>query len=37
MMYAQVITPGFKIILKAGTKLYEYHSDYKRVVEPVEI
>src|SRR3989304_3022362 len=31
MMYAQVITPGFKIILKSGNKLYEYHSDYKRV------
>jgi hypothetical protein len=37
MMYAQVITPGFKIILKAGEKLYEYHSDYKRVAGPVEI
>ncbi len=37
MMYAQVITPGFKIILKAGNKLYEYHSDYKRVVGPIEI
>ena len=37
MMYAQVITPGFKIILKAGDKLYEYHSDYKRVAGPREI
>ena len=37
MMYAQVITPGFKIILKSGNKLYEYHSDYKRVTGPREI
>jgi len=37
MMYAQVITPGFKIILKAGNKLYEYHSDYERIVGPKEI
>ena len=37
MMYTQVITPGFKIILKSGDKLYEYHSDYKRVSEPREI
>ncbi|VVB50779.1 Uncharacterised protein [uncultured archaeon] len=37
MMYAQVITPGFKIILKAGDKSYEYHSDYKRVAGPGEI
>ncbi len=34
MMYAQVITPGFRMILKAGGKFYEYHSDYKRVVGP---
>jgi len=37
MMYAQVITPGFRIILKAGDKLYEYHSDYKKIVGPKEI
>ncbi len=37
MMYAQVITPGFRIVLKAGDKLYEYHSDYKRVVVPKEV
>ncbi len=37
MMYAQVITPGFRIILKAGDKFYEYHSDYKRVVGPKEV
>ncbi len=34
MFYAQVITPGFRIILKAEDKLYEYHSDYTRVVGP---
>ncbi|MFA4957837.1 MAG: formylglycine-generating enzyme family protein [Candidatus Methanoperedens sp.] len=34
MMYAQVITPGFRIILKAQDKLYEYHSDYKRIAGP---
>ncbi len=37
MSYAQVITPGFKIILKTGDRLFEYHSDYKRVVGPKEI
>jgi hypothetical protein len=26
MMYAQVITPGYLIILEAGGKMYEYHS-----------
>ena len=33
-MYAQVITPGFRIVLKAEGRLYEYHSDYERVVGP---
>lgn len=37
MMYAQVITPGFRIILKAGDKSYEYHSDYRRVAGPKEV
>lgn len=37
MMYAQVITPGFQITLNAQGKLYEYHSDYKRIAGPVEI
>lgn len=37
MMYAQVITPGFRIILKARDKLYEYHSDYERIAGPEEI
>ena len=25
-MYAQVITPGYRILLQGGEKLYEYHS-----------
>ncbi len=33
-MYAQVITPGYRIVLKAQDKSYEYHSDYERVVAP---
>lgn len=33
-MYAQVVTPGFVIILETGGKQYEYHSDYKRVAGP---
>lgn len=37
MIYAQVITPGYIIILEAEDKLYEYHSDYKRVAGPKEI
>lgn len=32
MRYAQVITPGFVIILSVDDSIYEYHSDYKRVV-----
>jgi hypothetical protein len=32
IMYSQVVTPGFRIILTAGNKSYEYHSDYHRVV-----
>lgn len=35
--YAQVITPGFVIILEANGRQYEYHSDYKRVAGPGEI
>jgi len=30
-MYAQVITPGMQIVLKAGGKTYEYHTSYSRV------
>ena len=26
-MYAQMVTPGYRIILQAGGKTYEYHSD----------
>jgi len=37
MFYAAVITPGFRIVLKAEDKLYEYHSDYTRVVGPKEV
>lgn len=36
MMYAQVITPGYRIILDAGGRTYEYHSDMVRVVGPKE-
>jgi hypothetical protein len=32
MMYAQVITPGYRIVLEAGGQLYEYHSSLSRVV-----
>jgi len=32
MMYAQVITPGYKIVLTAGGRDYTYHSDRSRVV-----
>ena len=28
MAYAQVITPGFRLVLGAGQATYEYHSDY---------
>jgi hypothetical protein len=37
MMYAQVITPGFRIILKAHDKLYEFHSDYQRITGPEQV
>ncbi len=36
-VYAQEITPGFRIILEAMNKTYEYHSDYNRVVGPKEV
>ncbi|MCS7222278.1 MAG: hypothetical protein RML36_15530 [Anaerolineae bacterium] len=32
MMYAQVITPGYRIVLEAAGKTYEYHSSYTYVV-----
>jgi hypothetical protein len=31
-MYAQVITSGYRIILTAGGKDFEYHSDRSRVI-----
>lgn len=36
-MYAQVITSGFRIILKANDTIYEYHSDYKKISGPKEV
>jgi len=27
MMYAQVITPGFRVTLKVGGETYDYHTD----------
>jgi hypothetical protein len=30
MMYAQVVTPGYRVILEAGGKMYEYHTDEGR-------
>ena len=32
MMYAQVITPGYRIRLQAGDQIYEYHSDQRRAI-----
>ena len=32
MMYAQVITPGFKVVLEAAGEEYEYHTDEGRFV-----
>ncbi len=32
-VYAQVVTPGYRFVLRAGGKSYEYHSDRRsRVV-----
>lgn len=33
MVYAQVITPGFRLILEAAGQTYEYHTDLKDRVE----
>jgi len=30
--YAQVITPGYRIVLTAGQQQYEYHTDKSRAV-----
>jgi hypothetical protein len=32
MMYAQVVTPGYRIVLEAGGKTYEYHTGQGQVV-----
>jgi hypothetical protein len=32
MMYAQVVTPGQRIVLEAGDQMYEYHSGGANVV-----
>lgn len=32
--YLQVETPGYKIFLSYNDELYEYHSDFERVVSP---
>ncbi len=32
MMYAQVITPGFRVVLAAQGQTYEYHTDLERSV-----
>jgi hypothetical protein len=32
MMYAQVITPGFRVVLESEGKKYDYHTDRGRVV-----
>lgn len=32
MMYAQVITPGYRVVLEAEGETYEYHTDQGRVV-----
>lgn len=34
MVYAQVITPGYVILLLAENTIYEYHSDYERIAPP---
>jgi hypothetical protein len=31
-MYAQVITPGYRVVLEAGGQRYEYHTDTGRFV-----
>lgn len=35
MVYAQVVTSGYKILLRAGDKTYEYHADLGERVELV--
>ncbi len=35
-MYLQAITPGYRIVLQAGGKGYEYHSDRSQRVIPCD-
>lgn len=32
MMYAHVITPGYRLTLEYGGKLYDYHTDRRKLV-----
>ncbi len=32
MMYAQVITPGYRIVLRVNHRQYVYHADNRRVL-----
>jgi len=32
MMYAQVMTPGYRIVLRANNRQYVYHADNRRVL-----
>jgi hypothetical protein len=32
MMYAQVVTPGYRIVLEAGGQTYEYHASTGAVI-----
>jgi len=32
VMYAQVLTPGYRVILQAGERAYEYHTDETKTV-----
>lgn len=32
LVYAQVITPGWRILLRVGTREFTYHSDQRRVI-----
>jgi hypothetical protein len=36
MMYLQVITPGFRVILQAQGQAYEYHTDQRRNAVPCD-
>lgn len=36
MMYAQVITPGYRVVLEAGGQTYTYHTDEGRFVVSCE-